>query len=217
MAMDVDKNQISLGWKQRLQIALDSAVGLEYLHNGCTPQIVHRDVKTSNILLDEDFRGKISDFGLSRIFSDECDTHVSTIIAGTPGYLDPEYYKTNKLTEKSDVFSFGIVLLEIITGQPVILKTHENTHIIQWVSSILDVKREIDTIIDSRLQGRYDIETAKKVLHVAMACVATTSIHRPTMNQVMIELSQCLSMENISSTSNETSMEPISGESSLAR
>nr|KYP54108.1 putative LRR receptor-like serine/threonine-protein kinase At1g05700 family [Cajanus cajan] len=84
------ESQTLLGWKQRLQIALDSAVGLEYLHNGCKPPIVHRDVKTRNILLNENLRGKISDFGLSRIFPDESDTHISTVIAGTPGYLDPE-------------------------------------------------------------------------------------------------------------------------------
>ncbi|XP_027337309.1 probable LRR receptor-like serine/threonine-protein kinase At1g51880 [Abrus precatorius] len=214
-----DKNQFSLVWNQRLQIALDSAIGLEYLHKCCKPPIVHRDVKTSNILLDENFNAKISDFGLSRIFSNECDTHVLTKVAGTPGYFDPEYYKTNKLTEKSDVYSFGIVLLEIITGHPAIFKNHENTHIVQWVNSMLEDEGEIDTIMDPRLQGTYDTGTASKVVDVAMACVAPSSIKRPTMNEVMIELKQCFPMENLDcSSSIESSVAPsISGKSSLER
>ncbi|KAL5176353.1 putative LRR receptor-like serine/threonine-protein kinase [Glycine soja] len=215
-----DKNQILLSWKQRLQIALDSATGLEYLHKYCKPPIVHRDVKTSNILLDEDFHAKVSDFGLSRIFSNECDSHVLTKIAGTPGYMDPEYQITNKLTEKSDVYSFGIVLLEIITGHPAILKTHENTHIVQWVNSMLADEGEIDSIMDPRLQGIYDSETASKVVHVAMACLAPSSIKRPTMDQVVKELKQCFPMENIDDSIcifTEFSVASISGESSLAR
>ncbi|KAH1052129.1 hypothetical protein GYH30_021804 [Glycine max] len=215
-----DKNQILLSWKQRLQIALDSATGLEYLHKYCKPPIVHRDVKTSNILLDEDFHAKVSDFGLSKIFSNECDTHVLTKIAGTPGYMDPEYQITNKLTEKSDVYSFGIVLLEIITGHPAILKTHENTHIVQWVNSMLADEGEIDSIMDPRLQGIYDSETASKVVHVAMACLAPSSIKRPTMDQVVKELKQCFPMENIDDSIcifTEFSVASISGESSLAR
>ncbi|KAJ1420249.1 Protein kinase-like domain superfamily [Sesbania bispinosa] len=108
--------------------------------------------------------------------------------------------------------------LKILTGKPVILKTHENTHIIQWVNSMLATGNVIESIVDSRLEGKYDIENARRVIDVAMACVAPSSIQRPTMNQVMIELNQCLSsMENLGSASNEISMELISGESSLVR
>ncbi|XP_028778734.1 LRR receptor-like serine/threonine-protein kinase IOS1 [Neltuma alba] len=109
-----------LTWEDRLCIALDAALGLEYLHNGCKPPIIHRDVKSSNILLNENFRAKVADFGLSKIIPTDDETHVSTVVAGTPGYIDLEYYITNRLTEKSDVHSFGVVLFEIITSLPVI-------------------------------------------------------------------------------------------------
>ncbi|KAG5025974.1 hypothetical protein JHK86_021888 [Glycine max] len=195
--------------------------GLEYLHYGCKPPIIHRDVKTRNILLDKNLRAKISDFGLSRIFSDDGDTHVSTAIAGTPGYLDPEYNITNRLNEKSDVYSFGIVLLEIITGRTVILKTQVRTHIIKWVSSMLADDGEIDGVVDTRLQGEYDSEAARKVIDVAMACVAPSSVNRPTMNQVVMELKQCFPMGKLGTTSTGSSeifsAGEISGLSSLAR
>ncbi|KAL2332306.1 hypothetical protein Fmac_019887 [Flemingia macrophylla] len=218
-----------LSWNQRLQIAVDAAEGLEYLHHGCNPPIVHRDVKSKNILLNEKFRGKLADFGLCKIYPDEGDTHMTTVVAGTPGYLDPEYNRSHRLKEKSDVFSFGIVLLEIITGQPAITKTEEKTHIIQWVGSIL-LEREIYDIVDSRLQGEFDIDSVKKVLDVAMACVAPTSINRPTMSHVVNELKQPLllakgmtplseSEDHDSSTYSVSTVSfgGISGESSLVR
>ncbi|ESW07599.1 hypothetical protein PHAVU_010G143100 [Phaseolus vulgaris] len=215
------ESQTFLDWKQRLQIALDAAVGLEYLHNGCKPPIVHRDVKTRNILLNENLRAKISDFGLSRIFSDEGDTHVSTVIAGTPGYLDPEYYITNRLNEKSDVFSFGVVLLEIITGRKAILKSSVKTHIIKWVSSILEDDGEIDGIMDPRLQGDYDSDAARKVVDVAMVCVAPSSVNRPSISQVAMELKLCFPIAELRSASSGSieiaSINEISGFSSLAR
>lgn len=105
--------------------------GLEYLHSGCIPPMIHRDVKTTNILLDEQFKAKLANFGLSRSFPVGGESHVSTKVAGTPGYLDPEYYRTSRLTEKSDVYSFGIVLLEMITNEPVIDQARAKTHITQ--------------------------------------------------------------------------------------
>ncbi|XP_050234166.1 LRR receptor-like serine/threonine-protein kinase IOS1 [Mercurialis annua] len=191
----IDSNRNSLSWETRLRIAVEAAQGLEYLHNGCKPQIVHRDVKTTNILLNDTFQAKLADFGLSRVFLDG-GTHISTVVAGTPGYLDPEYYVTNWLTEKSDVFSFGVVLLEIITGRPVIAKTRdEMTHISQWVSSMLETG-DIHRIVDPRLNGDFEVNSTWKAVELAMACVSTTSAKRPTMNQVVIELNQyCLKTE----------------------
>ncbi|KAH7565382.1 hypothetical protein JRO89_XS09G0199300 [Xanthoceras sorbifolium] len=136
-----------LSWEGRLQIATEAAQGLEYLHSGCKPPIVHRDVKPTNILLNGKFQAKLADFGLSRMFPDEGRTHVSTTVAGTPGYLDPEYYTSNRLTDKSDVYSFGIVLLQIITSKPVIEKSQERTHIIQWASFML-AKGDIKNVVD---------------------------------------------------------------------
>uniref|UniRef100_A0A7N0TW17 Protein kinase domain-containing protein n=1 Tax=Kalanchoe fedtschenkoi TaxID=63787 RepID=A0A7N0TW17_KALFE len=114
------KNREYLTWEDRLYIAVDAAQGLEYLHNGCKPPIVHRDIKSTNILLNDQFQAKLADFGLSRAFpTDESPTnYVASRVVGTPGYLDPEYYNRQMLSEKSDVYSFGVVLLEIITSEP---------------------------------------------------------------------------------------------------
>ncbi|KAH9665551.1 LRR receptor-like serine/threonine-protein kinase IOS1 [Citrus sinensis] len=193
----------TLSWERRLQIASESAQGLEYLHNGCKPPIVHRDVKSANILLNEKFQAKLADFGLSRIFPVEGGTHVSTTVVGTPGYLDPEYYISNRLTEKSDVYSFGVVLLELITGQPVIQKTPQRTLIGQWVSSML-ARGDIKNIVDHRLQGDFDTNTVWKAVEIALACIHTISTRRPTMNQVVIELNDCLAMEIARTKAHET-------------
>ncbi|KAL5757679.1 hypothetical protein ACOSP7_020290 [Xanthoceras sorbifolium] len=184
-----------LSWEGRLQIATEAAQGLEYLHSGCKPPIVHRDVKPSNILLTENFQAKISDFGLSRIFPTEGGTHVSTTIAGTPGYLDPEYYTSSGLTEKSDVYSFGVILLQIITSKPVIKKSEEMTHIIQWVSSMLAKGDIIEHVVDPRLQGDFDNNSVRKAIEVAMACVSQSSDRRPSMNHVVIDLNESLAIE----------------------
>ncbi|KAM2016265.1 hypothetical protein ACFX16_046698 [Malus domestica] len=126
-----------LSWRDRLQIAIEAAQGLEYLHYGCSPPIIHRDVKSTNILLNEKFEAKLSDFGISRSFPTEDGTHITTNVAGTPGYLDPEYYASKRLNKESDVYSFGIVLLEIITSRPVFSRTHERSCISEWFSFML--------------------------------------------------------------------------------
>ncbi|KAG2317471.1 hypothetical protein Bca52824_020593 [Brassica carinata] len=184
-----------LNWETRLKIVVESAQGLEYLHNGCKPPMVHRDVKTTNILLNEHFQAKLADFGLSRSFPIEGETHVSTVVAGTPGYLDPEYYRTNWLNEKSDVYSFGIVLLEIITNQPVINQSREKPHIAEWVGLML-TKGDIKTIVDPKLYGDYDSGSVWRAVELAMSCLNPSSARRPTMSQVVIELNECLAYEN---------------------
>ncbi|KAL5581642.1 hypothetical protein UlMin_014084 [Ulmus minor] len=191
-----DKNAYTMSWEDRLRIAVDAAQGLEYLHHGCKPPIVHRDVKPANILLTEKFQAKLADFGLSKAFPTEGSTHVSTVVAGTPGYLDPEYFVSNWLNEKSDVYSFGVVLLEIITSRSVLQKNsdNENSHLSQWVSFMLG-KGEIDKIVDPRLRGDFKINSAWKAVEIAIACLSRASIDRPTMNQVVIELKECLELE----------------------
>ncbi|KAL5575526.1 hypothetical protein UlMin_017225 [Ulmus minor] len=192
-----DGNAQFTSWDMRLQIARDAAQGLEYLHNGCKPTIIHRDVKTANILLTERFQAKLADFGLSRIFqTEDAGTHVSTIAAGTPGYLDPEYYLTNRLNEKSDVYSFGVVLLQLITSRPAISRINENemSHISQWVSVQLG-NGDINSIVDPRLQGGFDTNSMWKAVEIAMACLSQSAARRPNMSIVVTELKECLVAE----------------------
>ncbi|XP_010500450.1 PREDICTED: receptor-like protein kinase At3g21340 [Camelina sativa] len=183
-----------LRWETRLQIALEAAQGLEYLHKGCKPPIIHRDVKTANILLDEHFRAKLADFGLSRSLLNEGESHVSTVVAGTIGYLDPEYYRTNRLTEMSDVYSFGVVLLEIITNRPVIEQSREKPHIAEWVNLMIIVG-DIRKIVDPSLKKDYHSDSVWKFVELAMTCVNASSMARPTMSQVVTELTDCIKLE----------------------
>ncbi|KAK0598298.1 hypothetical protein LWI29_033444 [Acer saccharum] len=192
----LDSDKDILNWETRLRMAVEAAQGLEYLHHGCKPPIIHRDVKSTNILLNDKFQAKLADFGLSRTFTVEGDTHVSTVVAGTPGYLDPEYYRSNRLTEKSDVYSFGVVLLELITGKPIILKSldNSNSHISQWVSFNL-AKGDIRSTVDPRMKGDFNINSVWQAVEIAMVCVSQTSSRRPTMNHVLMELNECLATE----------------------
>ncbi|GAA0167029.1 hypothetical protein LIER_22055 [Lithospermum erythrorhizon] len=194
-----ERNLYVLNWQDRLQIALDAAQGLEYLHHGIKNAIVHRDVKCTNILLDEKLRAKIADFGLSRAYPAETVTHVSTNrIAGTPGYLDPEYQNTGRLTEKSDIYSFGIVILEILTGKPAIMDNNPNPpiNLKNWVGWIMQ-QGDMKDIVDPRLMGEFEVTSAKKAVEIAMACVSQESADRPTMTQVVMALKECLAMETI--------------------
>ncbi|KAK3220067.1 hypothetical protein Dsin_014037 [Dipteronia sinensis] len=172
-------------------------IRLEYLHRDCKPPIVHRDIKSANIILSENFESKLADFGLSRTFPTECGTYVSTVVAGTPGYLDPEVHVTDRyrLNEKRDIYSFAVVLLQIITRQPVIRKKeNENSHITQWVTNVL-AKDDIKNIIDPSLEGDFDIISAKMAVELAVTFASQTSAKRPTMNEVVTELKECLAME----------------------
>ncbi|CAL9234745.1 unnamed protein product [Arabidopsis halleri] len=186
---------VALNWASRLRIAMETAQGLEYLHIGCEPPMIHRDVKTTNILLDENYQAKLADFGLSRSFPIGVERHMSTNVAGTPGYLDPEYFQTNWLTEKSDVYSFGIVLLEMITSQPVIQQSRKKPHIAEWVGLMLK-RGDIENIMDPNLHGDYDSSSVWKALELAISCVNPSSLRRPSMTQVVSELKECLVYED---------------------
>ncbi|KAG7540956.1 Protein kinase domain [Arabidopsis thaliana x Arabidopsis arenosa] len=184
------KSSLILSWKERLQVSLDAAQGLEYLHYGCKPPIVHRDVKPANILLNEKLQAKIADFGLSRSFPVEGSSQVSTVVAGTIGYLDPEYYTTRQMNEKSDVYSFGVVLLEVITGLPAISRSRtESVHLCDQVGSML-ANGDIKGIVDQRLGDRFEAGSAWKITEIALACTSESSEQRPTMSQVVMELKQ---------------------------
>uniref|UniRef100_A0A1J3FQB5 non-specific serine/threonine protein kinase n=2 Tax=Noccaea caerulescens TaxID=107243 RepID=A0A1J3FQB5_NOCCA len=181
-------------WEDRLGIAVDVAQGLEYLHTGCTPPIIHRNVKCTNVFLDGKFNAKLGGFGLSRAFDAAEGSHLNTVIAGTPGYVDPEYYTSNNLTEKSDVYSFGVVLLEIVTAKPAIIKSEERMHISQWVESLLS-RENIVEILDPSLCGDYDPNSAFKTVEIAVACVCRNSGQRPRMSQVVTALKESLAVE----------------------
>ncbi|XP_035547459.1 putative leucine-rich repeat receptor-like serine/threonine-protein kinase At2g19230 [Juglans regia] len=181
-------------WKERLCIAVDAAHGLEYLHNGCKPPIIHRDLKPSNILLNEQMQAKIADFGLSRAFATENDTHVSTCPAGTFGYVDPEFATFGNFSKKSDVYSFGIILFELITGRPAIIRgPMRNNHILDWVYPLIE-RADIQNIVDPRLEGEFNTTSAWKVVDIAMSCALPVTIQRPDMSQVLVELKECLAL-----------------------
>ncbi|VVA35011.1 PREDICTED: probable, partial [Prunus dulcis] len=181
-------------WEGRLQIATDAAQGLEYLHYGCSPPMIHRDVKSTNILLNEYFQAKLSEFGLSRNFPAEDGTHILTGVAGTPVYRPSKYNMSNRLNEKSDVYSFGVVLLEIIAGRPAFINTRERIHVSKWVGLLLP-KGDIYSIVDPRLEISFTVSSVWKAVELAMACVSKYPINRPSMSQVLVELKECLATE----------------------
>ncbi|XP_021893850.1 probable LRR receptor-like serine/threonine-protein kinase At1g67720 isoform X2 [Carica papaya] len=187
--------QRRLDWLARLQVAEDAAKGLEYLHSGCNPSIIHRDVKTSNILLDINMRAKVSDFGLSRQAEDDL-THISSVARGTVGYLDPEYYATQQLTEKSDVYSFGIVLLELISGKkPVSVEDFgDEMNIVNWARSLTS-KGDVGSIIDPCIAGNVKIESIWRVMEVAIQCVEMHGHSRPRMQEIIVAIQDAIKIE----------------------
>lgn len=200
----------SLSWKKRIEIAVDTAQGLDYLHNGCSPPIVHRDVKPANILLSKDLRAKVADFGFSKIFPAEYVSNLQTRVVGTLGYLDPQYNLTGHVNEKGDVYSFGVVLLELITGKTAIVNRVMNLG--QWVKSILE-RGDIASILDPNLRQDVDDNylTVWKTVELAVRCIQLESADRPTMTQIVTELKDCLALMNAgSSSSAKDSLEMMS-------
>ncbi|KAL1366614.1 probable LRR receptor-like serine/threonine-protein kinase At1g67720 isoform X7 [Arachis hypogaea] len=187
--------QKNLDWLSRLRIAEDAAKGLEYLHRGCNPSIIHRDVKTSNILLDINMRAKVSDFGLSRLAEEDL-THISSIARGTIGYLDPEYYANQQLTEKSDVYSFGVVLLELISGRkPVSPEDYgDDMNIVHWARPLIR-KGDVMRMIDPCIAGNAKIESIWRVVEIAMQCVQQHGASRPRMQEVILAIQDATKIE----------------------
>ncbi|KAG0630412.1 hypothetical protein M758_1G176500 [Ceratodon purpureus] len=190
-----------LDWKTRLKVALESACGLEYLHTGCHPRIIHRDIKSQNILLTKTMVAKVADFGLSKLGADQDNiskTHVTTMVKGTLGYLDPEYLKTGQLTEKSDVYSFGVVLLEIVTGRKPIQNTDRKGFIGDWVEEHYNSNgssRQLKHVADPTLGGHFNSKAMKLVLNVAKDCIHPYGMDRPEMTDVVHVLRKAQSLE----------------------
>lgn len=196
------RGQLPINWLQRLNIALDSAYGLHYLHKSCGRPLIHRDVKAVKILLTADLEAKISDFGLTRAFSSEMSTHTTTRPVITCGYLDPEYYATSHLSEKSDVYSFGILLLVLITAQPAVIAVNngESQNIAFWVRSRLS-ESDIESLTDPRIRGHCDVNSVWKVAEVAVHCTEHKGQDRPTMTEVVEGLKESLRLETSSRSS----------------
>nr|XP_016513934.1 PREDICTED: LRR receptor-like serine/threonine-protein kinase ERECTA [Nicotiana tabacum] len=169
-----------LDWDTRIRIALGSAQGLAYLHHDCSPRIIHRDVKSSNILLDRDFEAHLTDFGIAKSLCTS-KTYTSTYIMGTIGYIDPEYARTSRLTEKSDVYSYGIVLLELLTGRKAVDNESNLHHVILTKAANNAVMETVDPEITATCK---DLGDVKKVFQLALLCTKRQPAERPTMHEV---------------------------------
>ncbi|KAI0491749.1 hypothetical protein KFK09_026009 [Dendrobium nobile] len=182
------QGKLVMDWTVRVKVAAGAARGIAYLHEDCHPRIIHRDIKSSNILLDNNFEAQVSDFGLARLAMDAC-THVTTRVMGTFGYLAPEYASTGKLTEKSDVFSFGVVLLELITGRKPVDSSQPlgDESLVEWARPLLSNALEsgdFGALPDSRLEKNYNMKEMFRMIEAAAACVRHSGSMRPRMSLV---------------------------------
>ncbi|KAM7470166.1 hypothetical protein LguiA_008349 [Lonicera macranthoides] len=208
------KTGIRLDWARRLRIALGAARGLQYLHDLANPPIIHRDIKSNNILLDERLNAKVADFGLSKPMGDPEKGHVTTQVKGTMGYMDPEYYMTQQLTEKSDVYSFGVLLLELITARPPI---HQGKYIVKEVRQSMDRTKDLynlQGVLDPAIGQFTDLRGLEKFIDISMRCVVEAGADRPAMSVVVKEIENAMEMAglnpNVESASTSTSYEGVS-------
>ncbi|XP_055804325.1 proline-rich receptor-like protein kinase PERK8 [Solanum dulcamara] len=198
------KGMPTMDWATRVKVAAGAARGLAYLHEDCHPRIIHRDIKTSNILLDINFEAQVADFGLARLAGDASSTHVTTRVMGTFGYLAPEYASSGKLTEKSDVYSYGVVLLELITGRKPVDQSQPlgDESLVEWARPVLAHALETENfedVVDPRLGNNFVASEMFRMIEAAAACVRHSGSKRPRMSQVVRALD---SMDELSDLSN---------------
>ncbi|RWR90746.1 putative leucine-rich repeat receptor-like protein kinase [Cinnamomum micranthum f. kanehirae] len=196
---------VHLDWKRRLRVALSSARGLAYLHELTHPAIIHRDVKSSNILLDEDLSAKVADFGLSKLVAASSKRYVSTQVKGTPGYIDPEYYLTQQLSEKSDVYSFGVVMLELVTAkQPM----EKGKYIVREVKIAVNPNDEhygLSELMDPIIRNENNVISFRRFVNLALQCVEEQAKDRPKMSDVVKEIETMLQNEGVETDTNSAS------------
>ncbi|KAL6888192.1 hypothetical protein ACP4OV_009218 [Aristida adscensionis] len=190
----------SLDWGKRMRIAIGAARGLLYLHEQCNPKIIHRDVKAANILLDESFEAIVGDFGLAKLL-DRQESHVTTAVRGTIGHIAPEYLSTGQSSEKTDVYGFGILLLELITGPKTLSNGHGQSQkgmILDWVRELKEEKK-LDKLVDRDLKDSFDVSELECSVDVILQCTQTNPILRPKMSEVLhaLEANVALSEGNV--------------------
>ncbi|XP_044465483.1 probable serine/threonine-protein kinase PBL7 [Mangifera indica] len=186
---DLAPDQEPLDWNMRMKIAAGAAKGLEYLHNQANPPVIYRDLKSANILLGPGFHPKLSDFGLAKFGPTGDKSHVSTRVMGTHGYCAPEYATTGKLTMKSDIFSFGVVLLELITGhQAMDDSLGRERMLVDWVRPRFKERKNLSQLADPMLRGQFSESTLKKALNVAFMCIQESPTLRPVIEEVVLAL-----------------------------
>ncbi|KAH9706181.1 protein kinase domain-containing protein [Citrus sinensis] len=179
------RNQGNLTWEARMKVIIGTAKALAYLHEAIEPKVVHRDIKSSNILIDDEFNAKVSDFGLAKLL-DSGESHITTRVMGTFGYVAPEYANTGMLNEKSDIYSFGVLLLEVVTGRdPVDYGRPANeVNLVEWLKMMVGTRRA-EEVVDPNLEVKPATRALKRSLLVALRCVDPDSEKRPKMSQVV--------------------------------
>ncbi|KAK2366029.1 receptor protein kinase HERK [Trifolium repens] len=184
-----------LTWKQRLDICIGASKGLNYLHRGVAGGIIHRDVKSTNILLDENLVAKVSDFGLSRSGPIDQHSYVSTCVKGTFGYLDPDYFRSQQLTEKSDVYSFGVVLLEVLCARPAIELScpSEQVNLAEW-GLLCKNNGKLEEIVDSSIKEQINQNSLRIFSEIVEKCLQDDGCDRPTMVDVLWDLEYALQL-----------------------
>ncbi|XP_010268133.1 PREDICTED: serine/threonine-protein kinase-like protein CR4 isoform X2 [Nelumbo nucifera] len=182
-----------LDWVRRVTIAVQAARGIEYLHGYACPPVIHRDIKSSNILIDEEHNARVADFGLSLLGPADSSSPLAELPAGTLGYLDPEYYRLHYLTTKSDVYSFGVLLLEILSGRKAIDMQFEEGNIVEWAVPLIKAG-DISAILDPVLKPPDDLEALRRIANVASKCVRMRGKERPSMDKVTTALERALAL-----------------------
>lgn len=214
---DIEPDKKPLSWSTRLKIAMGTARGLEYLHCTANPPVIYRDLKSSNILLDNEFNVKLSDFGLAKLGPVGDNTHVSTRVMGTYGYCAPEYAMSGKLTLKSDIYSFGVVLLELITGRKAIdcNRVPGEQNLVVWSRPFLKDRRKFVQIVDPLLEGRFSTRSLHHAIAIAAMCLQEQASFRPIISDIVMALEYLASQAEDSSHSGRSHFRTSSSPSQL--